>query len=235
MRPPLVPQTALLQGFVLLCMVAVLPGCATSEHWRSAGEITTKDRQPFYLSSANQKLLIAPGTLTITPVEDGLFNSPKLVIENAKGKLVIDLHQGELTPAGIRIVGVTHGLSANILGTWQDLHQGLHDGFTTESCSTYGYCAKEKEEKICDDKGNCRKEKFWEHGHYSDCPGSRAVSIHYEDYTRAYRIAFLNPRNTTEELANYQGVTGMLSREIGRDAGPCELDYSGHGQHHRRR
>lgn len=89
MRPPLIPQAAVVPSFVLLCMVAALPGCATSEHWRTAGAITTKNRQPFYLSSANQKLLIAPGTLTITSVEDGLFNSPQLVIENAKGKLVI--------------------------------------------------------------------------------------------------------------------------------------------------
>jgi hypothetical protein len=203
MSTPLTPRPTVWISFALLAMVALSPGCATSERWRTAGAIATKDSQPFVLSSANQKLLIAPGTLTVTPVEDGLFNSPQLVIENGKDKMVIELHQGELTRDGIRIVGVTHGLSANIRGTWQDTRQGLHDGSTTESCSTSGYCAKEKEEKKCDDKGNCRKEKRWEHGQYSDCPGSRYVSIHYEDFTRAYRIAFLNPQNTTDELANY--------------------------------
>lgn len=228
------PRPAAWLAFFLLATVALSPGCATSERWRTAGAVTTKDRQPFFLTSANQKLLIAPGTLTITPVEDGLFNSPQLVIENGKDRMVIELHQGELTRNEIRIVGVTHGLSANILGTWQDTRRGLHEGSTTESCSTSGYCAKEKEEKKCDDKGNCRKEKYWEHGHYSDCPGSRYVTIHYEDFTRAYRIAFLNPHNTRDELANYQGETGLLSREMGRDSGPCQLNYSGHDHHHRR-
>ena len=210
-------------GAVVLALAALLPACAPSEHLRTQGEFATRTGGPFTLTQGTRKLVLTPGHLTITPIEETAFHPPQLILQSGTDRLVIDLHRGELTRDGLNIIGVTHGLSANLQGTWRDHPIAQRYAYTTESCSTYGWCAKERTEKVCDDR-NCRNEKRTEWGQWSDCPGTREVRIDYQDYEREYRIRFINPMNTRDEPARYQGVTGVLTRETGRSGGPCYPD-----------
>ena len=220
-----VPRTAVLSSLIALGAVALLPGCALNG-WRSTGIVDTQDRKPFSLSSPNQQLLIAPGSMTITPsYNSGTFGSSSLVIGTPTGKLTIPLHRGEVTADTLRIVGVTHGLSANIDGTWERIAQSSpYDVRETESCTTSGHCNHEETEKEChDDK--CKTKTHTVYGYYSSCPGHRPVTVTYQHYARAYRIAFLNPQNTTQVLGTYNGLSPMERVRLGsRDAGYCTLD-----------
>ncbi|WP_295393178.1 hypothetical protein [uncultured Thiodictyon sp.] len=222
MPTPFVMRSTALSSLALLCSVTLLSGCAcdpTQGAWHPSGRVQTKGGKPFYLSTKTQKLLIAPGRLVITPVDNNC--APRLEIGNGTDQIALQLHAGELTRNEIRIVGVTHGLSANIVGNWTDIPQGRpHESYTTESCTTYGYCSKQETEKECHD-GKCKTETHTRHRHYPDCPGSRPVTIRYDYFKRAYRLAFLNPQNTREKFGTYEGVTEPFEAEIERLTGAC--------------
>lgn len=223
MHWPLVPHAAVLTSLVAVGTATLLPGCACNPNqgsWYSSGQIETKNAKPFTLSTKEQRRVIAPGDLTITPVANDC--APRLEIGDGSDKLTLRLHRGELTGNEIRIVGVTHGLSANIVGTWHDIAQGRpHESYGSESCTRYGHCWKEETEKECHD-GKCKTETHSKYGWYSDCPGSRPVTIRYDDFKRAYRIDFLNPQNTREQFGRYEGLTPPFELEIGRSSGACQ-------------
>ena len=218
------PPPCALPSLAIVCTVTLLSGCAcdpTQGAWHPDGRIETPNGKPFTLSTKDKKLLIAPGSLTVTPVENDC--APRLDIGNGNDKISLPLHTGEMTRhSGISIMGVTHnGLSANIVGNWNDIAQGRpHESYTTESCTTYGYCAKRETEKECHE-GKCKRETHVRHGHYSDCPGARPVTIRYDYFKRSYRLDFLNPQNTREKFGTYEGITGPFEQVVDRLTGAC--------------
>jgi len=209
---------------VFLSAVTLLPGCATT--WDIPGTIRTPGDRPFYLSSGNQKLLIKPGAMTVTIVEEGLpLTSSRLVIETGQGKVVTKFPRGAVTSNLVFIVGADHGLSANIAMTWTEHSEGQYKSAETELCD-YS-CTKVVEVRKCygetfdshdkafkrAQRAGCEKSERVES---ATCSGSRGVLVTYERYRRVYTFTFLDPLKNGEKIGYFEGVVSDLFRERGR-------------------
>ncbi|WP_295585658.1 hypothetical protein [uncultured Lamprocystis sp.] len=213
-------------------VIALLQGCATT--WGVPGIITTTDERPFYLSSAGQGLLIEPGRMKFTVVQGHLpFASSRLEIETGRGKLVIKLPKDALTNNTVQIFGATHGLSADIAGTWTDHPEGQYQGSTTQSCTYSGYCTQNVEVRRCfgetftsEDRAfhkaqqhaECKATYEARYGYFSNCSGQQHFRTTMERYRRTYRVEFLDPRQKSKPLGHFEGTVGGLVRELGREA-----------------
>lgn len=200
---------------VILSASVLLQGCATLSVGAIGGTVTTKDRKPLLLSSPGQTLLIEPGTLSILIKRSGLFEPLHLVILTGRGELDLELHRGEVRDTEIRIQGVTHGLSANIIGNGTEVVLRSFDRESITSCTTFGYCGKSVEVRECGDDKKCRTRYEWQYGYHADCPGHQPETLHMQDYKIDYAIAFLNPMNTRDELARFKGETEASVRQVG--------------------
>lgn len=202
----------------LLGAVPLLQGCATQTTFR--GPVETADRRPFYLSGPKQKLLIEPGSMKLLATQKSLFSPARIEIEVPAGNMGIELHRGELMDNRLSIMGVTHGLSANIVGDMDEIDHAERTFTTRESCTYSGNCTKSVKVEKCSG-GKCRKVFEDREGHYSDCPGSRSVDVREQTYRIAWAVSFLNPMNTTEAFAKYEGLSDAQSRELSRSYGTC--------------
>jgi len=226
-----------LRAPILPGVIALLQGCATT--WGVPGAITTTDERPFYLSSAGKGLLIEPGRMKLTIVEGQLpFASSRLEIETGRGKLVIKLPKGALAHNTLQIFGATHGLSADIAGTWTDLPEGQYQGSTTQSCTYSGYCTQNVEVRKCfgetfssEDKAfrkaqqhpECKAAYEARYGYFSNCNGQQHFRMTMERYRRTYSVEFLDPRQQSKRLGRFEGTVGGLVRELSREAtGDCQ-------------
>jgi hypothetical protein len=226
-----------LRAPILPGVIALLQGCATT--WGVPGAITTTDERPFYLSSAGKGLLIEPGRMKLTIVEGQLpFASSRLEIETGRGKLVIKLPKGALAHNTLQIFGATHGLSADIAGTWTDHPEGQYQGSTTQSCTYSGYCTQNIEVRRCfgetftsEDKAfrkaqqhpECKAAYEARYGYFSNCNGQQHFRMTMERYRRTYSVEFLDPRQQSKRLGRFEGTVGGLVRELSREAtGDCQ-------------
>jgi hypothetical protein len=210
---------------VLLSAVTLLPGCATT--WDIPGTITTPRDRPFYLSSGNQKLLIKPGAMTVTIVEEGLpLTSSRIEIETGQRKIVTKFPRGAVTSNWVFIVGADHGLSANIAMTWTEHSEGQYKSPKTESCDysckkvvevrkCYGetFDSHDKAFKRAQRAPECEKSERVES---ATCSGLRGVLVTYERYRRVYTFTFRDPLKNGEKIGYFEGVVRDLSRERGR-------------------
>lgn len=136
-----------------------------SDDW-PRGTVTTRDGKPFVLSGPGQDLRIMPGGLNMTPVTPAFLWNPhasprpaEYLDITAGSTLRIKLHSGELNEKGLRIVGATHGLSANISGDWYDQLLSSDEYTTEQSCTKH--CTRYVDKEVCD-KGKCKTEQVSE-------------------------------------------------------------------------
>jgi hypothetical protein len=223
--PPRIPSPISLAIVSML----LLPGCSCSPpkpDMTAYGTVETNDDRPFTLTGPKQTLKISHGAMRITPAYGfALFRADScpnsLIIETRGQTMEIPLNRGTLSNDQINIFGAAHGLSANIRGSSHLVSMGQpHDRSTSESCTTSGYCSKQVTKEECHD-GKCEKKTVSESGYHSDCPGTRPVTIHLDWVKTSYRIDFVNPMNTSQRFATFDGLTGEWEHETGKDTGSC--------------
>ncbi len=235
MKAQRTPLSVALLFFVLLNVVVIFQGCATTKTLTVPGMITTPENRSFSLSSKDQKLLIKPGNMNIELMEhlhDFMFFafpcSSLLQMWTDQGKIITEYPPewkfrvfgtfiGKLTGNKLHIVGASQEMSSDIDVTWADHSEQLYAIHTTEPCWYSDLCWVSHTETTCDKDGkNCTEESI---ARWETCTklGSQDVIITYEKYKRFYTLDFLNPQNNAELNGHFEGQTDSLQREVARE------------------
>jgi len=221
----------------ILGAAVLLPGCATIE---SAGSVVTTNGQPFTLTGGGKSLLIEPGAMSVAigdrPPSLPLLHS-KIAIKTRRGEIAVKTRAQDYAADSLTVPGSTHGLSADIVAVWTDHHEGNYRGFTSRDCTYSGWCSKPVQVRVCPratyeegtkgyrqnkDTPECRTETDNRDGYHSDCPGTQRVEVTRERYRRRYTVHFLSPSTGEGPLGQFQGESGVLSRQVGeRELEPC--------------